>query len=248
MRMGNKTINGSIRGEAADSECLFYLDLMSHEVLNFNQAVLGYLEMIKNDPAIGDDVKRYLISAIDQIRNSSQIIDDVKKIIRLGTIDDSSFELLDLKRVIGDGIEELRAQHPERRLSITLKGVSGSVFVRATDALREVIVNLLANIIRFDPSDEVTIDILVERPASAPGMVDVAVEDRSAGIPDLLKRALTEEVESYEKTNIARGMGLLLVRAAAKRFGGGLIISDMAPGERSEGARLAIRLPEAIRQ
>lgn len=246
--MANETVTRAAKEDASNSECLFYLDLMSHEVLNFNQAVLGYLEMVKNDPAIGDDVKRYLISAIDQIRNSSQIIDDVKKIVRLGIIDDSSFELLDLKRMIAEGIEELRAQHPQRRLSIRFREVSGSVRVRATEALREVIVNLLANVIRFDRSDEVVMDISVERPESVPGMVDIVVEDRSGSIPDIIRRALTEEIEFYEKTNIARGMGLLLVRAAAKRFGGGLIISDIAPGERSEGARVTIRLPEAIRQ
>ena len=246
--MTNRTGIGPVKEDAMNSECLFYLDLMSHEVLNFNQAVLGYLEMVKNDPAIGDDVKRYLMSAIDQIRNSSQIIDDVKKIVMLGTIDDSSFELLDLKRIIGEGIEELRAQHPQRSLLISLKEVSGSVHVRATDALREVIVNLLTNVIRFDSSDKIMIDVSVERPVSAPGMVDIMVEDRSVGIPDLLRRALTEEIESCEKTNIVRGMGLLLVRAAAKRFGGGLIISDISPIERPEGARLTIRLPEAIRQ
>lgn len=234
------------RDDATTSECFFYLDLISHEILNFNQAVLGYLEMIRNDPSLGDDVKHYLISAIDQIRNSSQIIDDVKKMVRLGKIDESSFELLDLRRIITDSIEELRAKHPERRLSkINLKGESGSVNVRATEALREVIVNLLANAFRFDSSDEVEIDITVERSLSSPGMIDIIVENRHAIIPDSLRRTLTEGFESYEKTNIARGMGLLLVRAAAKRFGGRLIISDLAPGDIPKGARLTVRLPEA---
>lgn len=231
---------------ATTSECLFYLDLMSHEVLNFNQAVLGYLEIVKSDPSIDDDVKRYLLSAIGQIRNSSQMIDDVKKIAHLGTMDESTFLPLDLRRIISEGLEELRAQFPDRKLRMNLKGVSDSVHVRATEALGDVIVHMLSNAVRFDTSDEVVIDISVERPTVAPGMVDIIVEGRGLGIPDRMRIASTEEPESDEKTNMARDMGLLLVRAAAKRFGGRLIISDRVPGDQSNGAKLTVRLPEAI--
>lgn len=246
MQMANEAVNKIPKDAETSSECLFYLDLMSHEVLNFNQAVLGYLEIIRSDPAIGDDLKRYLSSAIGQIRNSSQMIDDVKKIVRLGIVDESAFELLDLRKVISEVLEELRAQFADRKLRMNLKGVSDSVHVRATEALRDVLVHMLSNAVRLDTSDEVVIDISVERPAVAPGMVDIVVEGRGLGTLEPMKIALTEETESDEKTNMMRGMGLLLVRAAAKRFGGRLIISDRMPGDQSDSTKLTIRLPEAV--
>jgi len=234
------------RHETTNAECRFYLDLVSHEVLNFNQAVLGYLEIVKNDPAICDDLKQYLLSAIAQIRNSSQILDDVKRMIRLKGVDPSRFELLDLRRIIDEAIEELKAQMRDRKLGITIEGVTDRVHVRGTDALRDVVVQMLTNLVRLDSSDEAFLCVSIERPASAPGMVDVVVENRKAGFPQQLRKPLGEELALDEKTNMVRYMGLLLVRAVAKRFGGGLTVSDKSQGNGMTSTRIILRLPEAM--
>jgi len=232
------------RYDVIHSECMFYLDLMSHEVLNFNQAVLGYLELTQNNQSINEDIKHYLLSAISQIKNSSQLIDDVKKIAHLGMINESMFEMYDLKKVAEDEIEELKFLYPERKIKIDLKSVSDRVFVKASEALRDIFLQLITNAVKFDTSDEVLIDVTISRAESAPGMIDISVEDRGSGIPDQLKEVLTAEMESDEKTKRVRGMGLLLVRAAAKRFGGMLIVSDRVPGDHTKGAKMTVRLPE----
>lgn len=243
--MVNETAGKGDRDSPPSSDCIFYLDLMSHEVLNFNQAVLGYLELIQNDPEMSDEIKRYLVSAINQIRNSSQLIDDVKKIAHLGIMDESMFELFDLKKIVNEGIEELKFQNPGRKLRINFKDADNRIMVKSTDALKDVVNHLLTNAVKYDSSDEVIIDVSIEHPPEAPGYVDLNVEDRGTGVPDQMKKALTAEFESDEKTKVVRGMGLLLVRAAAKRFGGKLIISDRVPGNQTKGAKMTVRLPEA---
>ena len=226
---------------------IFYLDLMSHELLNFNQAVLGYLELIQNDPSISEDMKHYLISAIDQVRNSSQLIDDVKKIANLGLVTESTFELFALDRVVEEAIADLKLLYPDRNLEINFKCDAEKIYVKATDALHDVVLNLLTNAIKFDPAETIVVDVTITHPKSTPGMIDIIVEDRGPGIPDHLKKVLASETILDDKTKRIRGMGLLLVRAATKRFGGKLIIGNRVGNDHTQGAKLTVRLPEVRR-
>jgi hypothetical protein len=109
-----------------------------------------------------------------------------------------------------------------------------------------VVVQMLTNLVRLDSSDEAFLCVSIERPASAPGMVDVVVENRRAGFPQQLRKPLGEELALDEKTNMVRYMGLLLVRAVAKRFGGGLTVSDKSQGNGMTSTRIILRLPEAM--
>ncbi|MDH4123009.1 MAG: HAMP domain-containing histidine kinase [Thermoplasmata archaeon] len=230
--------------QSAGSECLFYLDLMSHEVQNFNQAVLGYLELIQNDASINEDMKHYLITAIHQVRNSSQLIDDVKKIAHLGMVSEEMFESMSLNSIVEDAVSYLKKEYPGKNILIDTTTPGDTIRIKATDALTDVVFNLLSNAVKFDTSDEVHIGVKISPADGKAGMIDLAIEDRGPGIPDNLKKILSSEMPPDEKTKTVRGMGLLLARAATKRFGGRLIISDRVQGDHTQGAKVIIRLPE----
>jgi len=223
---------------------MFYLDIMSHDILNFNQAVLSYLEITLNDTSTSEETKHYLQSAIDHIRNSSQLIDDVKKIARLEQVSTDAFDTLSLDEVIEGSIKDLRLMLPDRQIEVSVRNDAGHVNVKGTDVLGDVFLNLLANAVRQDQSEEPVIEVTITRPKAPSGMVDVTVEDRGSGIPNQLKKALAGETSSDNVTRKQAGLGLLMVRAAAKRFGGHLIIGDRIRGDHTKGAKLTVRLPE----
>jgi signal transduction histidine kinase len=242
--MGSTTGARSEHGRDENNDCLFYLDLMSHDILNFNQAVLSYLEITLNDASTSEETRHYLLSAIDQIRNSSQLIDDVKKMARLEQVNSDAFDTLSLEGVIQGSIEDLRLMHPDMHIEVSVRNDAGHVNVKGTDVLGDVFLNLLANAVRQDQSEEPVIEVTITRPKAPSGMVDVTVEDRGSGIPDQMKRALAGEKRADNVTRKHAGLGLLMVRAAAKRFGGHLIIGDRIRGDHTKGAKLTVRLPE----
>lgn len=231
-------------GRDENNDCLFYLDLMSHDILNFNQAVLSYLEITLNDTTTSEETRHYLLSAIDQIRNSSQLIDDVKKMARLEQVSGDAFDTLSLDAVVRGSIEDLRLMYPERQIDVSVRNDAGPVNVKGTDVLGDVFLNLLANAVRQDQSEKPVVEVIITRPKTPSGMVDVTVEDRGSGIPDQMKRALAGEKRADNITRKQAGIGLLMVRAAAKRFGGHLIIGDRIRGDHTKGAKLTVRLPE----
>lgn len=235
------------RKEVDISDRGFYLDIMSHDLLNFNQAVLGYLELVLNDKSLKADLRRYLVSAIQQVRSSSQLIDDVKKIAHLESVNEEMFETLSLDVMVEESIKELKWLYPERDISVNLKNTLGRVKVKATDAMRDVALSLLANAAKFDPAKKVIIDVSIIRPEGKTGQVDLVVEDRGPGIVDPLRQSISEEITADERTKRTRGMGLLMARAVAKRFGGQLIIGERVPGDQTKGAKLIVRLPEVRR-
>lgn len=241
--MGSATSARTEHGRE-NNDCLFYMDLMSHDILNFNQAVLSYLEITLNDASTSEETRHYLLSAIDQIRNSSQLIDDVKKMARLEQVSGDAFDVLSVEEVIEGSIEDLRMMNLGKQIDVKVKNEAGNVKVKGTDVLGDVFLNLLANAARQDPSETPVVDVTIARPKTPAGMVDVTVEDRGAGIPDQMKRALAGEKRADNLTRKQAGIGLLMVRAAAKRFGGHLIIGDRIRGDHTKGAKLTVRLPE----
>jgi|GEM_PF-2138424 len=221
-----------------------YLDVMAHDLLNFNQAVLGYLELALGAEPLNDDAQHYIHSAIEQIRNSSQLIEDIRKIAILETLENESMKNTSLNEIVKDSIEELNFLYPDRDIVVTVNEEQKDATVLATDILRDVILTLLTNAVKFDDSERVLIDIALSRPEVESNMIDLIVEDRGSGIPDSLKEALAGEAIAESKTRRARGMGLMLVRAAARRLGGAIILDDRVSGDHSQGAKITVRLPE----
>lgn len=227
-----------------DADCVFYLDLMSHDLLNFNQAVLGYLELLLNNKSLDEDARHYLISAIDQVRNGTQLIEDIKKIANLTLIEESSYERFLISKVVEDAIEELKFLYPEIEIVVNLNDLASNAMVEGTEILNDVALDLLTNAVKFDKSEKVHIEVTISRPEGAPGMVALTVEDRGIGITDQMKQLLLGETSMENRSRRVRGMGLLLIRAAAKRFGGSLAIEDRVSGDYKQGARVIVRLPE----
>lgn len=217
---------------------------MAHDLLNFNQAVLGYLELVSSKKIPEDDIRRYINSAIEQVRNSSQLIEDIQKITRLGMLEEREIGEINLTRIIDESINDIEFLYPERKIKIDFRKEDEEVFVTGTDFLYDVVINILTNSVKFSGSDEVSIDISFSRPATSERLVDTIVEDYGTGIPDKVKDALMGNKESDAKSRRARGFGLVFVRAIAKHFGGSLILDDRVSGDHTKGTKIILRLPE----
>lgn len=229
-------------------ECIFYLDITTHDLLNFNQAVLGYLELILGEKSVRDETQHYLTSAIEQVKNSSQLIEEIRKIIHLGILEDSSLEDISIDEIINESIDEISLHFPDREIEVNFRDKGSKAVIRGTDILKDVVVNLLTNSIKFDESKKIVIDMSLSHPEKLENMIDLVIEDRGIGIPDSLKKMLLGDALTNGRTRRARGIGLLLVNAAVSRLGGSLILDDRVSGDHTQGAKISVRLPEVQNQ
>jgi signal transduction histidine kinase len=107
------------------------------------------------------------------------------------------------------------------------------------DALRQVLLNLLDNAVKYGPRDQ-QLTLALERAERA---VRLSVEDQGPGIPAAARRRVFERYErlprDQAKAVAGTGIGLAVVRDLVERHGGRVFVEDGAKG----GARFVVELP-----
>lgn len=137
--------------------------------------------------------------------------------------------MFDLRRFLRDGLRLVRAQAEAAGVMLHLP-VPPAIALKGDERrLRQCVVNLLANAIKFAPGGEVTISAVM----TGPGGLEIRIADTGCGIPaDQLERVFEPfhqvENELSRATN-GTGLGLPLSRKLAERHGGTLAL-ESAPG------------------
>jgi signal transduction histidine kinase len=138
---------------------------------------------------------------------------------------------------VADGFKPLAAS---RRVGIAVRTPVGEVIVAANaDGLRQVLLNLLDNAVKFGPADD-TIDVSLTAQA---GTARITVEDRGAGVPLADRRRIFEQFERGRSTGHAggAGIGLAVVQQIVRAHRGTVAVEEAASG----GARFVVSLPLA---
>jgi signal transduction histidine kinase len=109
------------------------------------------------------------------------------------------------------------------------------------DAIRQILLNLLDNAVKYGPRDQT---ICVEL-AEVGGRAQLSVEDTGPGIPRADRQRVWEPFVRLQRDVDAQiagsGIGLSVVRDAVARHGGSVAIGDAPNG----GARVTVELPGA---
>ncbi|HEX6209471.1 MAG TPA: ATP-binding protein [Methylomirabilota bacterium] len=143
---------------------------------------------------------------------------------------------LDLDWLVGRAIDELRPQADEARVTLARERV-GTRFtvIGDEDRLVQVVVNLLANAVRFTPvGGRVTVRLVDAGPEC-----EIQVEDTGVGIPSA---ELPHVFESYRQAHPGKGgtgLGLAIVRGLVLAHGGRVT----AESQEGKGSRFTVLLP-----
>jgi signal transduction histidine kinase len=145
-------------------------------------------------------------------------------------------DTVDVARVVGRAVEELRPQAEEAGVNLTRERVGQHFDVRGDeDRLVQVVVNLVANAIRFTPrGGRVTVALI-----DAGSEVEIQVEDTGVGIPSA---ALSRIFDSWRQAHSDRGgtgLGLAVVRGVVLAHGGRVTVES----QEGKGSRFTVLLP-----
>lgn len=144
--------------------------------------------------------------------------------------------VLDLAQVAERGVNELRPQAAEGHVSITVERI-GQNFEAAVDEdkLVQVVVNLVANSIRFTPAGgRVTV-----RAVDAGPEVELHVEDTGVGIPAVALPRIFEMYQQAHGQHGGTGLGLAIVRGVVEAHGGRVTVES----HEGKGSRFTVLLP-----
>ncbi|WP_022880391.1 ATP-binding protein [Microbacterium sp. B19] len=208
---------------AATSAKSTFLATMSHEMRTPLNAILGMNELLAStdlDPVQRDYADRAAASG-------SLLLDVVTDILDFSKIEAGAIDLVaapfDLRRLVSSTVTVLSFAAESKGLTVAADYEAAVPTYVMGDAtrLRQVLVNLLGNAVKFTAAGEVRVRVTR---GAGPDAVHFAVTDTGIGIPsEALQRIFepfTQADESTTRTHGGTGLGLSICDALVRMMGG----------------------------
>jgi signal transduction histidine kinase/ActR/RegA family two-component response regulator len=220
-----------------------FLANMSHEIRTPMTAILGFADELEREIAERgpEDPARVSLRTIQ--RNGEHLLALINGILDLSKIEAGKFSIersrVSVLETVSQVLQLLGAHAREKGLTLEAE-CDGPVPVQIqSDAvrLRQILINLIGNAIKFTPSGRVRLRLRLAAPRSDAGhLLEIAVEDTGIGL-DPRQQAIVFEPFTQVQSSAARefggtGLGLSLSRRLARLLGGDIDVTS-APGRGS---------------
>lgn len=225
-------------------EAEFYLDLMSHDLTNFNQVIIGNLELMEKQGALDEKGRKYLEAGRKQLSKSENLISRVRAFSRVREAANIELKPIDLAALTTETVETVRKLYPEKRIEVAL-GFEGEKLVEASELLDSALLNIVENAVKHTQKAPVSmeIDILDATLDGAPAW-RLRVADNGPGVPDQMKHKIFERYSRISRDR-GLGLGLSLARAVVEKLEGRINVADRRPGDHSAGSVFMITLKKS---
>jgi two-component system, sensor histidine kinase and response regulator len=238
--------------EAALRARASFLAMMSHDIREPMNNVLGMARLLRDTP-LDQEQRGYVDAVVDAAEALLTLINDI---LDLSRIDAGRLELDETDFALRPFLDRLKAlletQARRKGLDLAVEVEPGTPEVLHTDPsrLRQVLVNLAGNALKFTEAGRVSLRLGPAPPPSpspqaggdAATGLRILVEDTGPGIPD---RALRRLFDAYAQADgrVPRlyggsGLGLMIAHRLTAALGGGIEVRS----EEGRGTAFEVRL------
>ncbi|OAB45774.1 PAS domain S-box protein [Paenibacillus antarcticus] len=211
-----------------------FLTIMSHEIRTPMNGVIGMAELLLETTQLDTQQREYL----EIIRKSGDgLLGIINDILDLSKIESGKVVLqekpLEVRSCIADILDVLSPTAEEKKLNMSY-WVNPNVpesFIGDTDRLKQVLMNLIGNAVKFTFSGDITINVdLVSRNYNNTELKFV-IKDTGIGIPQAKVNQLFEpfsQVDHFMTRNYeGTGLGLAISKKIVELMGGTISLEDL---------------------
>jgi signal transduction histidine kinase/CheY-like chemotaxis protein len=212
--------------EAASQAKSEFLANMSHEIRTPMNGVMGMIDLALDTPP-GSSEREYLGIARDSAESLLTVINDILDFSKVEAgmldLDPADFSL---SEALGSTMSPLALRAHDKGLELALRIAPGTPDILVGDAgrLRQVIVNLVGNAIKFTEHGEVVLDVAEDSRAADEVVLHFRVRDSGIGVPAVMHQRIFDAFAQADGSTTRRyggtGLGLTISAKLVKMMGG----------------------------
>lgn len=220
-----------VEAEAANQSKSAFLANMSHEIRTPMNGVLAMTELLVETSL--DKVQQDSLGVIKE--SGESLLTIINDILDFSKIESGSFKIeqaaFDLRKCIEDVTDLLVSKTPDKvHLLCDIDPRLAVSYIGDITRLRQVLINLIGNAIKFTTHGEVLVSVTVTEISDQRHGLNVSIKDTGVGIPedrmDKLFKSFSQVDESTTRKYGGTGLGLVISKRIVELMGGAIRVES----------------------
>ncbi len=224
----------SLRAEGASQSRASFLANMSHEIRTPLNAIVGFADLLRRKADSGEAERMEWLQIIHD--GGKHLLALINDILDLSKVDAGklSIERLEFSpvQIVTEVCAMLRSRAEEKglKLEVAFDGPLPLTIESDPTRLRQVLMNVAGNAIKFTPDGHVRIVARLDQTSAADPKFVVEIQDSGIGIPadqlNSIFNPFTQADSSITRQYGGTGLGLAISRRLAEQLGGGVTVAS----------------------
>lgn len=233
--------------EAANAAKTQFLANMSHEIRTPLNAIIGFTDLML-EPTMSPEERANSLSVVR--RNGHQLVKIIDEILDISKVEAGGLEIewidTDLTVLVSEIRSLLRVSAAKKmlRLHFQIEGSIPNLIVTDATRLRQILINLVGNAIKFTPQGKVEITLRAASQPDGNQTLIIEVADSGIGIAEEFREKVFTPFLQADSSTTRRfggtGLGLTLSRKLARALGGDLWLKESRLGA---GSTFVVQMP-----
>ncbi len=232
------------KAETASRAKSEFLANMSHEIRTPLNVISGVAELLELAKDLNPKQKEMVALLQSSAKGILSLISDVLDISKIEAgavvLENDTLNLSDLLHEVAEGLK-VQAAGKGLPLEVNAGTVASQMYIGDRVRLRQILVNLVGNAIKFTPKGHISIAAA----QAAPGIVRLVVSDTGVGIPPektgVIFEKFVQNDSSISRNFGGTGLGLAIVKNLVTLMGGTISVESVV----GQGSSFIVMLPLA---